>query len=318
MQRNEAGSQQTAAAQFYSTLVDLPSVQLDSQQHSHEEGEQQQQQLLPAQQQQQQQAHAQAAQHQQQQPHGQQQQMPFAPIRFSTRTQMLDPNTGTVTLPPKSASVDADTSAAPPSAAAAARSSGRHQHRHKQQQLEPPASTQQQQPAPAAVPPAARSSRLRPLDCSNIGFQLLSKAGWQEGQGLGANEQGMAAPLAVSYHKGNTGLGFSKQQQQLGQPPAATAHDASAAAATAAHTAAAGPVLGGKRVAALVAAELAAEDLDTKVRRHRQLREQKAKEDRDKAIQSYMFRAFNDVEAPDSNPLLAKSHRLTATNPLLD
>jgi hypothetical protein len=71
-------------------------------------------------------------------------------------------------------------------------------------------------------------------------------------------------------------------------------------------------------VAALVAAELAAEDLDTKVKRHRQLQQQKAKEDRDKAIQSYIYRAFNDVDGPDSNPLLAKSHRLTATNPLLD
>jgi hypothetical protein len=58
--------------------------------------------------------------------------------------------------------------------------------------------------------------------------------------------------------------------------------------------------------------------LDTKVKRHRQLREQKAKEERDKAIQTYLYRAFNDVEGPDSNPLLAKSHRLTATNPLLD
>jgi hypothetical protein len=132
----------------------------------------------------------------------------------------------------------------------------------------------------------------------------------------------MAAPLAVSYNKGNSGLGFSKQQQPGQQPQqllAAAAAGASAGAAqTTAAAAAAGPVLGGKRVAALVAAELAAEDLDTKVKRHRQLREQKAKEDRDKAIQSYMFRAFNDVEAPDSNPLLARSNRLTATNPLLD
>jgi hypothetical protein len=71
-------------------------------------------------------------------------------------------------------------------------------------------------------------------------------------------------------------------------------------------------------VAALIAAELAAEDLDTKVKRHKQLRKQKAKEDRDKAIQTYLYRAFNEVEGPDSNPLLAKSHRLTATNPLLD
>lgn len=76
--------------------------------------------------------------------------------------------------------------------------------------------------------------------------------------------------------------------------------------------------MGGKRVAALVAAELAGESMDTKVKRYRQEKATNAREERDKAIQSYMFRAFNDVELPDSNPLLAKSHRLTATNPLLD
>lgn len=170
--------------------------------------------------------------------------------------------------------------------------------------------------------PAHIASTKRPIDRGNLGYKLLSKAGWQEGQGLGASEQGIAAPLAVTHHKGNTGLGFSKQQQPLQQQhssaPVAGASSTAQAAAGSGAAAVAGPVLGGKRVAALVAAELAAEDLDTKVKRHRQLQEQKAKEQRDKAIQSYLYRAFNDVEAPDSNPLLAKSHRLTATNPLLD
>jgi hypothetical protein len=170
---------------------------------------------------------------------------------------------------------------------------------------------------------ANAASTKRPIDRKNLGYQLLSKAGWQEGQGLGAKEQGRAAPLAVSYHKGSSGLGFSKQQQPLQQPsqaqhPAGTDTTDSAGPAAAA-AAAVGPVLGGKRVAAIVAAELASEDPDTKVKRHRQVQEQKAKEERDKAIQSYLYRAFNDVEVADSNPLLAgRSHRLTATNPLLD
>jgi hypothetical protein len=67
-----------------------------------------------------------------------------------------------------------------------------------------------------------------------------------------------------------------------------------------------------------VAAELAAEDLDTKVKRHRQVMEAEAKVKRDKALTASLFRSFNEVEQPNSNPLLAKSHCLTATNPLLD
>lgn len=242
--------------------------------------------------------------------------MPFAPVKFSSRVHVLDPDTGSITLLPKPGAADVDTT---PAAAAAAASSGaqlRPHQRHKQHQQQQP-HIQPMHPGAAAHTASAK----RPIDRSNLGYKLLSRAGWQEGQGLGANEQGMAAPLAVSYHKGNTGLGFSKQQQphQVPAPAAVTAAGSSAASLTTADAAAvAGPVLGGKRVAALVAAELAAEDLDTKVKRHKQLREQKAKEDRDKAIQTYLYRAFNEVEGPDSNPLLAKSHRLTATNPLLD
>ena len=32
------------------------------------------------------------------------------------------------------------------------------------------------------------------LDSSNLGFQLLQKAGWKEGQGLGKQSEGAAAP----------------------------------------------------------------------------------------------------------------------------
>lgn len=305
----------TSVAQFYSTLAQLPPEAPEQQQ-------QQQQQLQPdllsgssqpdAVQPQQQHVPAQRLQRAHQVPQQLPAVVPFAPVKFSTRTHLLDPNTGAITLPPKASGAD---------------TSPTHQQRHHQQQQHQQQHQHHQQHQQQPMHPDAAAntaSTKRPIDRKNLGYQLLSKAGWQEGQGLGAKEQGRAAPLAVSYHKGSSGLGFSKQQQPLQQPsqaqhPAGSVTADSTGPATAAAAAVAGPVLGGKRVAAIVAAELASEDLDTKVKRHRQLREQKAKEERDKAIQSYMYRAFNDVEAPDSNPLLAgRSHRLTATNPLLD
>lgn len=65
----------------------------------------------------------------------------------------------------------------------------------------------------------------------------------------------------------------------------------------------------------------AAEDLDAKVKRYRQVMRQEADDARNRAIQRAVFRAFNDpfdnLASADSNPL-GKNHRLTATNPLLD
>jgi G-patch domain len=42
---------------------------------------------------------------------------------------------------------------------------------------------------------------------SNTGFQLLRKAGWQPGAGLGAESQGRRMPLEQSQQKGRQGLG---------------------------------------------------------------------------------------------------------------
>lgn len=129
----------------------------------------------------------------------------------------------------------------------------------------------------------------------------------------------MAAPLQVQPPKGNRGLGFAPQNppQQQQQRQAGTSNsreDTPAAGAI-------GPVLGSKRVAALVAEELVKEDLDTKVKRHRQVMEQEEKDKRDRAIQDYLRHAFNEPSmsdiGADSNPL-QRSNRLTRTNPLLD
>ncbi|KAF8071329.1 hypothetical protein HT031_001412 [Scenedesmus sp. PABB004] len=220
------------------------------------------------------------------------------PVRFAAPV-VLDPNIGVVTLPPAS-------DAAP---AARHRRGGAHGAAH---------------PAHPAAPSAIGASARRPIDRGNVGYRLLQKAGWTEGRGLGAAEQGMAAPLAVVPQKGSTGLGFGAAQAA----PQQAQQGGGAAAGPAAPPQPAGPVLGGRRVAALVAAELAAESLDAKVARHRQVMAAEARDARDREVQRLIFRAFSDGDGGGggggagggnaSNPLVSGNHRLTATNPLLD
>jgi hypothetical protein len=270
-------------------------------------------------------------QQQQQQRHHQQTDaavaIPFKPVKFAQPV-VLDPNTGVVTLQPKASHPQHHNQDNQPhplhhqpatSKAAPHLDLGIQASRYRTTSARSANSTAAAAAHPAA-PSAFGSSSKRPIDRSNVGYQLLQKAGWREGSGLGRQEQGMAAPLQVQPQKGSKGLGFSPQDPlQLQRQQIAAASGGIAAAAPAAPVA--GPVLGGKRVAALVAAELASEDLDTKVKRHKQVMEQEAKEQRDKAIQSYMQREFNEpslADVGDHASVLGRSSRLTKTNPLLD
>merc|ERR1712216_518666 len=46
------------------------------------------------------------------------------------------------------------------------------------------------------------------LDSSNIGFQMLQKAGWKQGEGLGASAEGIVAPVDMNQMAGEgTGVG---------------------------------------------------------------------------------------------------------------
>lgn len=48
-----------------------------------------------------------------------------------------------------------------------------------------------------------------PLTSDNVGWKLLKKAGWTEGHGIGAQEQGPKEPIQPSVvSKGQAGLGF--------------------------------------------------------------------------------------------------------------
>uniref|UniRef100_A0A383WLP1 G-patch domain-containing protein n=1 Tax=Tetradesmus obliquus TaxID=3088 RepID=A0A383WLP1_TETOB len=317
-----------SAATFYAKLVNVPPA-IDHEGQRQAEGQASEagaQQTDLWQQQQQQQASAAVS-------------VPFKPVKFAQPV-VLDPNTGVVTLQPISSQPQhhpqhdqplalhhsAASSAGSSSQAAPQLDLSSQASRYRTTSARSATSAAAAAAAHPAAPSAFGSSSKRPIDRSNVGYQLLQKAGWREGSGLGRQQQGMAAPLQLQPQKGSKGLGFAPQdplqmqRQQIAAAAAAAAASGSAAAKAPAAPAA-GPVLGGKLVAALVAAELASEDLDTKVKRHRQLLEQEAKEQRDKAIQLYMQRAFNEpslADVGDHARVLGRNSRLTKTNPLLD
>ncbi|KAK9843568.1 hypothetical protein WJX84_008409 [Apatococcus fuscideae] len=53
-----------------------------------------------------------------------------------------------------------------------------------------------------------------PLTASNRGFQLLSKMGYQPGQGLGKTASGAAVPIAVEVKSTRTGLGIDESRKE--------------------------------------------------------------------------------------------------------
>ncbi|PNH09254.1 hypothetical protein TSOC_004140 [Tetrabaena socialis] len=161
------------------------------------------------------------------------------------------------------------------------------------------------------------------LEADNVGFKLLEKAGWR-GSGLGAGEQGRKEPVLTALPKGNRGIGFDPTLQQPrrgstearnpgshGPPGQQPQHPQQLAAQPTARA----------RMAKLAREELESESVDAKVKRHRQLTRTEAEQERGRAIAQYLASAFSDpfdhLHSDNSNPL-GRSHKLTASNPLLD
>eukprot|EP00955_Chlamydomonas_euryale_P072063 361277-Chlamydomonas_euryale.AAC.8 len=161
------------------------------------------------------------------------------------------------------------------------------------------------------------------INPDNVGFSLLKRSGWKEGSGLGAQEQGRIAPVLPWLQKGNRGLGFqSKAAQEQNIPHQQKANLADEARA-ASHAAAA--ALGEKRkafIGKMVADELKAEDMSTKVKRHRAVMRQDEDNAKRRAIGRMLSSQLNDpfdqpFSSGDSNPL-GRHHRLSKLNPLID
>lgn len=156
----------------------------------------------------------------------------------------------------------------------------------------------------------------------NVGYQLLRKAGWKEGTGLGAQQQGRRQPLAPAAVQGQVGLGFqvttvarrgpaqpTRRQGEKKEQGGEATHEPKQLQQTAAP----------KRP--LPPDPLEKEEVEVKVKRLKQVMQAEADEKAGKTIQRYMYMAFNDATGEptnDSNPLLRKGRsKLSATNPLL-
>ena len=257
------------------------------------------------------------------------------------------------------------------------------------EQAPPP--RQQQQELPGAEQAQAQQRRAPRegirygISRTNVGYQLLKKAGWAEGSGLGAQEQGVAEPVAAFQQKGNLGLGYAPRPQPKAKQQGGAAGAAGAAAAGQGGAAAGRQQQQQLPKRPLPEDPLDKEDTETKVKRVRQVRcvgeqpsgrawsdtlkgaatpgcarhgrcrvpaclpaaaapalllqgpptsplppspaastlqvmQAEADDKAGKAIARYMHMAFNETTGEptrDSNPLLRRSHKLSATNPLL-
>ncbi|EFN52654.1 hypothetical protein CHLNCDRAFT_54290 [Chlorella variabilis] len=192
------------------------------------------------------------------------------------------------------------------------------------EQAPPP--RQQQQELPGAEQAQAKQRRAPRegirygISRTNVGYQLLKKAGWAEGSGLGAQEQGVAEPVAAFQQKGNLGLGYAPRPQPKAKQQGGAAGAAGAAAAGQGGAAAGRQQQQQLPKRPLPEDPLDKEDTETKVKRVRQVMQAEADDKAGKAIARYMHMAFNETTGEptrDSNPLLRRSHKLSATNPLL-
>lgn len=163
-------------------------------------------------------------------------------------------------------------------------------------------------------------------------LQLLQKAGWQEGTGLGVSEQGRTQPVAAWVQSGRSGIGSAPQQPpQSSKPPphgkpkqkqtTSVQSGPQSQPETSRQSDTAGtlsekakPV---KRAWRQVSVE---EPLDVKVKRVRQAQKAEQDDKEGKEIQRLLYRAFRESEAPavtENSPLLRSHHRLRSRNPLL-
>ena len=159
------------------------------------------------------------------------------------------------------------------------------------------------------------------LPKSNIGYKLLEKAGWSGHGGVGKTEQGRIEPLLPSIRPGNVGLGFETKKLKK-KESGKTEKDESG------HGGGSGSgskKLKSRKHSALPQDELADQDINTKVKRVKQVMQTVADEKAGKQLARLVYTAFRDGGGGDGsgggttdvNPLLRKNRKLSARNPLL-
>lgn len=134
------------------------------------------------------------------------------------------------------------------------------------------------------------------LSSRSLGFRMLKKAGWKEGQGLGVEGQGRRTPILPQQRDGRSGIGkfVPKQSEQESTVKRKDGIDETSQDAKASK-----------------------EDLDN---RKLAIARAKKKQKKDKAVQRDIYEAFHrSAETTDINPLLKKSSEgmeLSDSNPL--
>lgn len=53
------------------------------------------------------------------------------------------------------------------------------------------------------------------LDENNVGFRMLKKMAWKEGEGLGKNKSGIVAPIVLEVPDGREGLGRKAREEEV-------------------------------------------------------------------------------------------------------
>ena len=182
-------------------------------------------------------------------------------------------------------------------------------------------------------PSGSRIDRSIVLPKSNVGYKLLEKAGWKEGTGIGASEQGRLEPLQPDIRHGNVGLGFEKKGGKRkkaweptleGKKSVDESGDNNKERLWPTGMGSTGPQHEQKPThRPLPPDELADEDLETKVKRVKQVMQADVDDKAEKALAKLVYSAFRDGDGgpggstKDDNPLLRKNRKLSARNPLL-
>lgn len=171
-------------------------------------------------------------------------------------------------------------------------------------------------PAGPQLQPYAKTVPLV-LPRSNVGWKLLEKAGWKEGTGIGASKQGQLEPLQPDMRQGNVGLGYEKKglkrKKVAGKEDNTKTKESGGGKVISHHP---GPSR------ELPPDELTEQDLETRVKRVKQVMQAEVDEKAEKSLARFVYSAFRDGDGPegstrDINPLLRRNKKISARNPLL-